>query len=323
MITKNRIIFLIIFCILQLTFVLLYQKQDKIYFLEYEAFVKDSEFKKNRLYNDALNKVYIEIHKKINFKNSNTEVLGNITKKKMQDWDWDKNWFNKNIRLFFAINSPNKDMNHNLEKDLKNDLSVTLQTIKSEIENKIAKINAVKTIIISQELDQIDLIYNNFDDLIEINNYFTEKNKKELDKAYNEIFLNFEEKIELIQKQQKEKSILIKNLSKNDIEFNKTMSAIWGENWRGFDKKIDIDEVKNIENQIKAINKFNIWSKLTITKEIQFLQFQILLIDNIFVDQTEVGRKYKPIHLYLFSAIFFQLILYAVFDIFKKLIKKF
>ena len=82
MITKNRIIFLIIFCILQLTFVLLYQKQDKIYFLEYEAFVKDSEFKKNRLYNDALNKVYIEIHKKINFKNSNTEVLGNITKKK-------------------------------------------------------------------------------------------------------------------------------------------------------------------------------------------------------------------------------------------------
>jgi len=323
MITKNRIIFLIIFCILQLTFVLLYQKQDKIYFLEYEAFVKDSEFKKNRLYNDALNKVYIEIHKKINFKNSNTEVLGNITKKKMQDWDWDKNWFNKNIRLFFAINSPNKDMNHNLEKDLKNDLSVTLQTIKSEIENKIAKINAVKTIIISQELDQIDLIYNNFDDLIEISNYFTEKNKKELDKAYNEIFLNFEEKIELIQKQQKEKSILIKNLSKNDIEFNKTMSAIWGENWRGFEKKIDIDEVKNIENQIKAINKFNIWSKLTITKEIQFLQFQILLIDNIFVDQTEVGRKYKPIHLYLFSAIFFQLILYAVFDIFKKLIKKF
>lgn len=323
MITKNRIIFLIIFCILQLTFVLLYQKQDKIYFLEYEAFVKDSEFKKNRLYNDALNKVYIEIHKKINFKNSNTEVLGNITKKKMQDWDWDKNWFNKNIRLFFAINSPNKDMNDNLEKDLKNDLSVTLQTIKSEIENKIAKINAVKTIIISQELDQIDLIYNNFDDLIEISNYFTEKNKKELDKAYNEIFLNFEEKIELIQKQQKEKSILIKNLSKNDIEFNKTMSAIWGENWRGFEKKIDIDEVKNIENQIKAINKFNIWSKLTITKEIQFLQFQILLIDNIFVDQTEVGRKYKPIHLYLFSAIFFQLILYAVFDIFKKLIKKF
>ena len=101
------------------------------------------------------------------------------------------------------------------------------------------------------------------------------------------------------------------------------MSAIWGENWRGFEKKIDIDEVKNIENQIKAINKFNIWSKLTITKEIQFLQFQILLIDNIFVDQTEVGRKYKPIHLYLFSAIFFQLILYAVFDIFKKLIKKF
>ena len=129
-------------------------------------------------------------------------------------------------------------MNHNLEKDLKNDLSVTLQTIKSEIENKIAKINAVKTIIISQELDQIDLIYNNFDDLIEISNYFTEKNKKELDKTYNEIFLNFEEKIELIQKQQKEKSILIKNLSKNDIEFNKTMSAIWGENWRGFEKKI-------------------------------------------------------------------------------------
>ena len=101
MIINNKIIFFIIFCILQLAFILLYQKQDKMYFLEYEAYVKDSKLKKIRSYNDALNKVYVEIHKKIKFKNTNTEVLGNITKKKMQDWDWDKNWFQENIRLFF------------------------------------------------------------------------------------------------------------------------------------------------------------------------------------------------------------------------------
>jgi hypothetical protein len=314
MIINNKIIFFIIFCILQLAFILLYQKQDKMYFLEYEAYVKDSKLKKIRSYNDALNKVYVEIHKKIKFKNTNTEVLGNITKKKMQDWDWDKNWFQENIRLYFAINSPNKNMNNNLEKDLKSDLSVTLQIIKSELKKKIEKINSIKAIIISQELDQIDQVYENYDYLFEIDN-----DKKQLDKLYNELFLNFKEKIELLQKQHSDKKKLLKNKTANKLDIDKTMAVIWDENL----DMLQEDQLNKLENQINSIKKFNIWSKLTTTKEIQFLQLQISLIDNIDVKQSEIGKKYKPIHLYLFSAFFLQFFLYTAFDVSRKLIEKF
>ena len=314
MIINNKIIFFIIFCILQLAFILLYQKQDKMYFLEYEAYVKDSKLKKIRSYNDALNKVYVEIHKKIKFKNTNTEVLGNITKKKMLDWDWDKNWFQENIRLFFAINSPNKNMNNNLEKDLKSDLSVTLQIIKSELKKKIEKINSIKTIIISQELDQIDQVYENYDYLFEIDN-----DKKQLDKLYNELFLNFKEKIEFLQKQHSDKKKLLKNKTTNKLDIDKTLAVIWDENL----DMLQEDQLNKLENQINSIKKLNIWSKLTTTKEIQFLQLQISLIDNVDVKQSEIGKKYKPIHLYLFSAFFLQFFLYAAFDVSRKLIEKF
>ena len=63
------------------------------------------------------------------------------------------------------------------------------------------------------------------------------------------------------------------------------------------------------------IKKFNEFSQFIIEEQIKFLKFQILLIDKIKLKKTMLVENFKPLFIYFFSAIFFQILLYLAANI--------
>ena len=170
MISKNRIIFFLIFFILQSLFIFLYLKQERKYLFEYRAFVSSNEIiAKEGIYYTAKNIIYNEIADNLKFENENVKVLGNMSKKKMTQLDWDKKWFAGNQSLFFSITQNNKNLNSDLENDLSSNLYKTLKKLKANYSNKINALSNLKNVLNTEELKKINLMFN--ENKIYLNSY--------------------------------------------------------------------------------------------------------------------------------------------------------
>ena len=322
MITNNKIIFFLIFFILQSIFFFLYQKQERTYFHEYQALVKNQNLTKNRVYNDALNKVYVEISKNIKFENKNIQALGNIDKKRMLKNDWANKWFVQNQRLYFSISNYNKNTNAELEKNLKNNFSKTLKTIKLRIEEKINNIHFLKTIIDAHELEELESVNNDIDKLIENSSFYSVREKKKLDLIYDDLFLSYQDKVKKMRKQKKDELLDKKKQIKSIVTIEKLLELFWGDiiDFHKM-KKFDEGDFITKKKKITSVKELSNFSKIILEKEIIFLQLQIKLIEDMTIKQTDSAREFKPIQLYLFSAIFFQFFLYSCYEVSRKLIK--
>ena len=348
MTTKNKIIFFLIFCVLQITFVFLYLKQERIYLFEYQAYVdSNNELIKQRMYNDAVNIVFNELTKKIKFKNNNIKVIGNIPKDRMLYGDWHLKWFAGNQKLYFSINQNNKNLNPILEKELSDNFTMTLKKVKLDHSNKVKKLNKLKYILNKESLNTIRMLNKNKNMFIDTLTHLKSDYLKMVDDP--EIRLSFVDTILLALKEDIKNTNLLnetvisdsfekslhnvliaieKDIRKSFIEYKMSYSEdalkiIWDEKIKYFNEepkpKKNKGAVAAKEHEIISFNQF---SQFIIEEQIKFLTFQLKLIDRIGIKQTRSVKNFKPFHLYLFSAIFFQIFFYLIFDVIVRLIKK-
>jgi len=320
MIKNNKIIFFSIFIILQLFSIFIYQKQDKKYFFEYEALLKNQNLNKNRVFNDALNKVFVEISKNIKFDNNNIKVLGNITKKRMQVFDWTIRYFYANQRFFFSITNSDKIIVAELENNLKINFSKTLKSIKLQIEKKINNINYLNKLVKLDEVRQIERILHERDNLMESNSFIVSLDKEKnmdnnkFNSLIEDILFNNQTEIRLMNIKDK-----IKN-PQNISQINDLLLIIWEDEFK-YNGINNSSKIEDSNKKINLISELNNRSKIILQKEIQYLKLQIEIIENLIIKQTQSVKQHKPVHLFLFSAIFIQFFLYSIFDIGRRFIK--
>ncbi len=306
MTTKNRIIFLFVFLILQSLFIFLYLKQERKYLFEYRAFVSSNEIiAKERIYYVALDIIYNEIANNLKFENDNVKVLGNMSKKKMTQLDWDKKWFAENQSLFFSITQNNKNLNSDLENDLSSNFSKTLKKLKANYSNKINELSNLKNVLNKNELKKLNLLFNENKIYVEGYSLTKELKKNLINNAYNDVISLLDKETEIHNK-----------FFISQMNLKKVLKAIWQddyeENSLNYHDEKTLKKVEQTEFEIKKFNKF---SQFIIDEEIKFLKFQILIIDKIKLKKTMVVENFKPLFLYFFSAIFFQIILYLAVNI--------
>ena len=322
MISKKTIIFLTSFLVLQLIFLIFYQKQNKFYFSEYQAVVEDEKLKKNKLYNNALNLVYVELSKTMKFEKDNIKLIGNITRHRMNSFDWVDMWFDKNQRLFFSSTAPDENEASNLEINLNKNLSSTLQEIRLRLETKLKEISALNVILYTTEFNELYPIYEQLNNLLEIPSNMPDAETAIIDKVKNNMLLTFDDQIQTIIEEEETRSLSKKIEYNNIIQSSKALKNIWGNTFRHLSKKIDTEKYNSFNDQIKSIKTFNTFSKYLLQKETQFLKFQILLTENITAKRTEVYNVSKPFHLFFFTAIFFQVLFYLTFNVLITLIAR-